>query len=110
MYEQPSPFFSIYFRLRLEGTGEGGRLITPIRPIACLAGQLEVEDGIIRIFWKYLQSCPGLGKRGNSWGPCVYTIELQTKHKFPILNSHIEDIEIQQILSDDALWCFMVPG
>ena len=42
--------FSIYFHLRLEGTGEGGKLITPIRPIACLAGQLEVEDGIIRIF------------------------------------------------------------
>ena len=40
--------------IRLESGADGSKTLTPVRPIACLAGILDTGEGIIRLFWSNL--------------------------------------------------------
>lgn len=39
------------WRCRIEALSDGNKKITPIRPVVCLTGMLEVDDQIIRLMW-----------------------------------------------------------
>ena len=51
-YTDTEYFFNFSILCRLDATSEGGvKTISPIRPVACLAGQLEVGQSVTRLMW-----------------------------------------------------------